>query len=155
MTSHKCAYSMLVSPAPYFFLGSVSRGRKRFQSPSALAFSCHRKKKKSGIHIGWLSYYLGPWKIMSKSKLPGWIQLHRYVGGEQEESGDSPFLTGGNQFTSSVPQMPHLPHPLTVSIITVITMQHKTRPITQRMKGRSVSLQGTGQDIWQQPQLLC
>ena len=65
-----------------------------------------------------------------------------------------PNRDGGNQFTSSVPQMPHLPDPLTVSIITVITMQHKTRSITQRMKGRSVSLQGTGQDIWQQPQLL-
>lgn len=49
MTSQKCAYSTLVSPAPYFFSGSVSTGRKTFQSPSALAFSYHRKKK-SGIH---------------------------------------------------------------------------------------------------------
>lgn len=45
MSSHKCVYSTLVSPAPYFFSGSVSKGRKRFQSPSALAFSYHRGSK--------------------------------------------------------------------------------------------------------------
>ena len=71
MTSHKCAYSMLVSPAPYFFLGSVSRGRKRFQSPSALAFSCHGKKK-LGIHTGWPSFYFGPLKIISPNRQAGY-----------------------------------------------------------------------------------
>lgn len=39
MSSHRCPYSTLVSPAPYFLSGSASKGRKRFQSPSALAFS--------------------------------------------------------------------------------------------------------------------
>lgn len=51
MTSHRCAYSTLVSPAPYFFSGSVSKGRKRFQSPSALAFPWQGKKES---HNHWI-----------------------------------------------------------------------------------------------------
>lgn len=49
MSSHRWAYSTLVSPAPYFFSGSVSKGRKRFQSPSVLAFSCHGKTDQGSI----------------------------------------------------------------------------------------------------------
>ena len=40
-TSQRCAYSRFVSPAPNFASGSVSRGRKRFHSPAALASACN------------------------------------------------------------------------------------------------------------------
>lgn len=40
ITSHKYAYSTLVSPAPYLTLGSASRGMNRFQRPANRAFSC-------------------------------------------------------------------------------------------------------------------
>ena len=39
-TSQRCAYSRFVSPAPNFASGSVSRGRKRFHRPAALASCC-------------------------------------------------------------------------------------------------------------------
>ena len=39
-TSQRWAYSRLVRPAPYLDSGSVSRGRKRFHRPAALASCC-------------------------------------------------------------------------------------------------------------------